>query len=226
MGLSIKEIAGMIDHTLLRPETTKEDIAGLCVEAKKYGFASVCVNPVHVRLCAGVLWGVSVKVGTVVGFPLGANASQVKSFEATVAVGEGANEVDMVINIGALKERDYDCVEEDIRSVVEATGSGVVVKVILETSLLTEEEKVVACQLAKKAGADFVKTSTGWGLGGARVEDVALMRRVVGEEMGVKAAGGIRDYDTALRMVAAGANRIGTSAGVKIVLRGDTDPKG
>ena len=208
----------MIDHTLLKPDATQDQIAQLCHEARKYSFASVCVNPTNVKLCAQLLKGSSVPVCTVVGFPLGATPTDVKVFETQQAIREGATEVDMVINVGALKSRDYELVERDIASVARAChADNAILKVIIEAALLTDEEKVVACQLAKVAGADFVKTSTGFGPGGAALEDVALMRRVVGPTMGVKAAGGIRTYEDAQKMIAAGASRIGASASVKII---------
>jgi len=208
----------MIDHTLLKPDATQDQIAQLCHEARKYGFASVCVNPTNVKLCAQLLKGSSVPVCTVVGFPLGATPTDVKVFETQQAIRDGATEVDMVINVGALKSRDYELVERDIASVARACHAGnAILKVIIEAALLTDEEKVVACQLAKVASADFVKTSTGFGPGGAALEDVALMRRVVGPTMGVKAAGGIRTYEDAQKMIAAGASRIGASASVKII---------
>jgi len=208
----------MIDHTLLRPEASQDQIAQLCFEARKHGFASVCVNPTHVRLCADLLKGSGVPVCTVIGFPLGATPTDVKVFEAQQAIRDGASELDMVINVGALKSRDYELVERDIASIARACHAGnAILKVIIEAALLTDEEKVVACQLAKVAGADFVKTSTGFGPGGATPEDVALMRRVVGPSIGVKAAGGIRTYADAQKMIAAGASRIGASASVKIL---------
>ncbi|MEW6716637.1 MAG: deoxyribose-phosphate aldolase [Chloroflexota bacterium] len=211
-------LASKIDHTMLKPDATQDQIAQLCYEARKYGFASVCINPTFVKLCADLLRGSKVKVCTVIGFPLGATPPEVKAFEAQKTIDDGATEIDMVINIGALKARDYTLVSRDIRGVVNTCHSrGAIVKVIIEATLLTEEEKVAACLLAKEAGADFVKTSTGFGPGGATVEDVALMRRVVGKEMGVKAAGGIKTVEDAQRMVRAGATRIGASAGVKIV---------
>ncbi len=216
-----EHIARMIDHTLLKPDATPDQIAQLCYEARKYGFASVCVNPIHVKLCAELLKNTPVKVCTVIGFPLGATAPDVKAFEAQKALDDGATEIDMVINIGALKANDYELVAQDIRGVVQvAHARGALVKVILETALLTREEKIAACLLAKEAGADFVKTSTGFGGGGATVEDVALMRKVVGPEMGVKASGGVRTFEDAQKMVEAGATRIGASAGVKIVQGG------
>jgi deoxyribose-phosphate aldolase len=211
-------LAGMIDHTLLKPDATQDQIAQLCFEARKYGFASVCVNPTWVELCATLLKGSSVKVCTVIGFPLGATAPEVKAFETGVALDHGATEIDMVINIGALKARDLELVARDIRSVVAtAHARGPIVKVIIEAALLTDEEKTIACLLSKEAGADFVKTSTGFASGGATAHDVALMRRAVGPEMGVKAAGGVRTYEDAESMIKAGATRIGASAGVKII---------
>src|SRR3990172_1020126 len=211
-------LASMIDHTLLKPDATLDQIAQLCYEARKYGFASVCVNPAHVRLCADLLKGTDVKVCTVIGFPLGASAPDVKAFETETALRDGATEIDMVINIGALKGRDFTLVSRDISGVVRlAHAAGALVKVIIETALLTEEEKVTAYLLAKEAGADYVKTSTGFSGGGATVADIALMRRVVGPEMGIKASGGVKDYADAKSLVEAGATRIGASAGVKIV---------
>ena len=207
-----------VDHTLLKPDATKDQIAQLCYEAKKYEFASVCVNPTHVKLSAELLKGSNVDVCTVIGFPLGASSPAVKAFETETALNDGATEIDMVINVGALKAKDFDLVAQDINGVVRmAHASGAIVKVIIETSLLDEDEKVTACLLSKEAGADFVKTSTGFSGGGATVEDIALMRKVVGPEMGVKASGGVRDYEDAKNMVQAGATRIGASAGVKIV---------
>jgi deoxyribose-phosphate aldolase len=211
-------VGKLIDHTLLKPDATPDQVAQLCYEARTYGFASVCVNPSYVKLCADLLKGTDVKVCTVIGFPLGASAPDVKAFETETALRDGATEIDMVINIGALKGRDFTLVARDISGVVHlAHAAGALVKVIIETSLLTEEEKITACLLAKEAGADFVKTSTGFSGGGATVADVALMRRVVGPEMGVKASGGVRDYADAKSLVEAGATRIGASAGVKIV---------
>ena len=213
------ELAQMIDHTLLKPEATPGQIDRLCAEARQYGFASVCVNPVHVARCAEALRGSAVKVCTVIGFPLGANTSAVKAFEAVKAIQDGAIELDMVINIGALKAGELAQVRQDIRQVVEAvSASAALVKVIIEACLLTDEEKVTACQLAKQAGADYVKTSTGFSTGGATPEDVTLMRRTVGPEIGVKAAGGVRTLADAQRMIEAGASRLGVSAGVKILL--------
>ena len=208
----------MIDHTLLKPEASQEEIAQLCYEARKYGFISVCVNPTYVKLCSQLLEGSGVLVCTVIGFPLGATSTEAKVFEAQQAVREGATEIDMVINVGAVKSRDYELVEQDIASVARVChASNAILKVIIEAALLTDEEKVIACQLAKVAEADFVKTSTGFGPGGATPEDVALMRKVVGPRMGVKAAGGIRTYADAQKMIEAGASRIGASASVKIL---------
>jgi deoxyribose-phosphate aldolase len=211
-------LSHMIDHTLLKPDATQDQIARLCYEARKHGFASVCVNPSYVKLCVDLLKDSDVLVCTVVGFPLGATSTEAKVFEAQKAVRDGATEVDMVINVGALKSRDYERVERDNASVARAVhAGGAILKVIIEAALLTDEEKVAACQLAKIAGADFVKTSTGFGPGGAKAEDVALMRRVVGPRIGVKASGGIRTYADAQKMIAAGASRIGASASVKII---------
>lgn len=211
-------LAHMIDHTILKPDATPDQIAQLCFEARKYEFASVCVNPTHVKLSAELLRGSPVKVTTVVGFPLGASSTAVKVYETETALRDGASEIDMVINIGALKGKDYDLVARDINAVVRmAHASGALVKVIIETALLTDEEKEIASLLAKEAGADFVKTSTGFSSGGATAEDVALIRRTVGPEMGIKAAGGVSSYEDAKRMIFAGATRIGASAGVKIV---------
>jgi deoxyribose-phosphate aldolase len=212
------DLAKTIDHTLLKPDATQDQIAQLCFEARKYGFASVCINPTWVELCAQLLKGSSVKVCTVIGFPLGATAPEVKAFETQTAIRQGASEIDMVINIGALKARDLELVAKDIRGVVTtAHVAGAIVKVIIEAVLLTDEEKTIACLLSKEAGADFVKTSTGFASGGATVHDVELMRKAVGPEMGVKAAGGVRTYEDAESMLKAGATRIGASAGVKII---------
>jgi deoxyribose-phosphate aldolase len=210
-------LASLIDHTLLKPDAARPDIEGLCREAAQFCFASVCVNPNWVPLCRDLLRGSGVKVCTVIGFPFGAHLPDVKAYEARRAVEQGAEEVDMVINIGALKSKDYALVELDIRGVVQAVGRDTVVKVILETSLLTRDEKIMGCSLSKAAGADYVKTSTGFAGGGATVEDVRLMRETVGPEIGVKASGGIRTKEDVEAMVAAGATRIGASAGVKIV---------
>ncbi len=212
------DLAKYIDHTLLRPDATLAEIEVLCDEALAFGFASVCINPTWVKVAAERLRGSAVKVCTVIGFPLGANTPDIKSMEARKALREGAREVDMVINIGALKSGDLELVRMDIEKVVDAAHeSGAICKVILETSLLTDEEKVVASALAKQAKADFVKTSTGFGGGGATVYDVALMRETVGPDMGVKASGGVRTLEDAEDMIAAGATRIGASAGVQIV---------
>lgn len=210
------ELAGLIDHTLLKPEATPDDLQKLCDEAKKYGFASVCVNSSNVARCRSFLGSSPVMVCAVVGFPLGAMAPGAKAFEAREAVRCGASEIDMVMNIGALKANDFDLVLEDISKVVTAARPAKV-KVILETGMLTDEQKVAACTLAKLAGAHFVKTSTGFGKGGATTKDISLMRRVVGPGMGVKASGGIHNQQEAEDMVAAGANRIGASASVAIV---------
>ncbi|WP_110931316.1 deoxyribose-phosphate aldolase [Paenibacillus bouchesdurhonensis] len=209
-------IAGMIDHTLLRSDATKEEIRKLAEEAKEYGFASVCVNPVWVAYAAEQLSGSEVKVCTVIGFPLGAATSKAKAYETADAINNGAAEIDMVINIGALKSRDEAAVLHDIKAVVDAAAGKALVKVIIETALLTDDEKVRACELAVLAGAHFVKTSTGFQGGGATAEDVALMRRTVGPNVGVKASGGVRSLDDVNKMVEAGATRIGASSGVQI----------
>src|SRR5881392_2139649 len=214
---SARDWASLIDHTLLKPEATDDDIKRLCEEAAKYRFASVCVNPTWVRVAACALQGSGVPVCTVIGFPLGATFPDVKAYEARRAIMDGAREVDMVINVGALKSGDDCLVEHDIRSVAEVAHEyGVTCKVIIETALLTDDEKVRACQAAKRAGADFVKTSTGFSKGGATVADIALMRRTVGSDLGVKASGGVKGLDDARAMVEAGATRIGASVGVKI----------
>ncbi|PFN07610.1 deoxyribose-phosphate aldolase [Bacillus cereus] len=209
--------AKLIDHTLLKPDTKKEAIVTLCEEAKKHDFASVCVNPTWVETAAELLKGTDVKVCTVIGFPLGANTPETKAFETQDAIAKGATEVDMVINIGALKDKNDELVERDVRAVVEVTKGKALVKIIIETCLLTEEEKIRACELSVKAGVDFVKTSTGFSTGGATVEDVALMRKTVGPKIGVKASGGVRNGQDMDAMVEAGATRIGTSAGVALV---------
>ena len=206
----------MIDHTLLKPEATKEMIENLCREAKEFDFKSVCVNPYWVSTAYEELRDSDVLVCTVVGFPLGATTKETKFFETDFAVQEGADEIDMVINVGALKSKQYDVVLEDIKSVVQA-ANGRTVKVIIETCLLTDEEKVKACELSKEAGANFVKTSTGFSTAGANIEDVELMRSIVGDALEVKASGGIRNLDTALKMIEAGATRLGVSAGVQIM---------
>jgi deoxyribose-phosphate aldolase len=218
-------VAKMIDHTLLKADATKEQIEVLCSEAKEYSFASVCVNPAWVSYASELLAGSEVDVCTVIGFPLGASTSAVKAFETKNAIENGATEVDMVINIGALKSGSSDLVEEDIRAVVEAAKGKALTKVIIETSLLTEDEKVLACELAVKAGTDYVKTSTGFSTGGATVEDIRLMRNTVGPEIGVKASGGVRSTEDAQQMIEAGATRIGASSGVAIVngLTSDSD---
>src|SRR5690625_116628 len=212
-----KQITRMIDHTLLKPESTKEQILQLCSEAKEYQFKTVCINPAWVSVAAEALQGTSVGVTTVIGFPLGATSTFTKVAETRDAIASGATEVDMVIHIGALKSEDDQYVLQDIQQVVRAANGQAIVKVIIETGLLTDEEKERACKLAKEAGANFVKTSTGFGPGQATVEDIRLMRAVVGSEMGVKASGGVRDTEAAKAMIAAGANRIGASAGIAIV---------
>ena len=217
-GGALAGVAGVIDHTLLKPDASQKEIDQLCREAAEFKFATVCVNPAWVSRCAANLRGSSVGVCSVVGFPLGATTGDVKAYETRRAIFDGAREIDMVINVGALKSGDLATVERDIEAVTTpCRDCGVVSKVIIEAALLTDEEKVTACTLAKAAGADFVKTSTGFGPGGATVADVALMRRVVGDDMGVKAAGGVRDLEGMKAMIAAGATRVGASAGVKIV---------
>jgi deoxyribose-phosphate aldolase len=221
------EVARYIDHTLLKPDASQDQIAQLCYEARKYGFAAVCINPTYVKLCSQLLKDSAVHVCTVVGFPLGATPPEVKAYEAQKAIDDGATEVDMVINVGALKSKDYALVERDIGTVARTShAGGAIVNVIIEAALLSDEEKVIACQLAKAAGADYVKTSTGFGPGGATVHDVDLMRRTVGPGMGVKAAGGIRSFEDAQAMIAAGATRIGASAGVKIVQQAQGTSRG
>lgn len=210
--------ASYIDHTLLKADATSEQVTQLCKEAKQYHFASVCVNPTHVKRCAQLLAGTDVKVCSVIGFPLGASLPETKAFETQKAIEDGAVEIDMVINIGALKDRNLELVARDILAVVQTVrASNRLLKVIIETALLTDEEKQIACLLAKEAGADYVKTSTGFSTAGATVEDVALMRRTVGPLMGVKAAGGVRTVEDLENMVKAGATRIGASAGVRII---------
>jgi len=212
------DLARYIDHTLLKPEASPAQIAQLCQEASQYRFAAVCVNPANVRQCRQLLQGSTVVVCSVVGFPLGATLSQVKAYETQLVIQDGASEVDMVINIGALKAGDHEFVQRDITAVARiCQDNQALLKVIIEAALLTDDEKVKACQLAVAAGAGFVKTSTGFGPGGATVHDVALMRRTVGPNVGVKAAGGIRSYQDALAMINAGATRLGTSAGVRIM---------
>lgn len=207
----------LIDHTALKPNTNKKSILKLIAEAKTYDFASVCVNPCWVALAHQELKNTDVKVCTVIGFPLGANTTEVKVFETKDAIEKGAQEIDMVINIAMLKDKEYDYVENEIHQIVEAAKDKAIVKVIIETCLLTDEEKIKACELSQKAGADFVKTSTGFSTGGATVHDIVLMRKTVGAEMGVKASGGVHTHEEALAMVEAGATRIGASAGVKLL---------
>lgn len=211
------QLAKMIDHTLLKPEATYEQIAKLCREALECGFASVCINPCYVDYAYGLLKGSNVKVCTVVGFPLGAASSETKAFEAMQAVNKGASEIDMVMNIGYLKSGKYEYVEEDIKILVDKISKMAIVKVIIETCLLSDEEKVIACRLVEKAGADYVKTSTGFNGSGATVEDVKLMHNVVSPKLKIKASGGIKTYEDAVRIVSAGASRIGASASVKII---------
>jgi deoxyribose-phosphate aldolase len=221
------QIARMIDHTLLKPDATVDEIENLCMEAKKYSFASVCINPGFVKLCANYLKNTDVKVCTVIGFPLGATTTETKRFEAEQALENGAQEIDMVINIGMLKSKNYDYVFNDINQIVLcAKKNNAVCKVIIETALLTDREKIIACVLSKKAKADFVKTSTGFSKGGATAGDVALMRYVVGSAVGVKASGGIRSRKDAEEMIESGADRIGASASVKIVKGDEPDAKG
>lgn len=213
------KLNGYIDHTLLKPEATEEQVIKICDEAKKYEFASVCVNTYYTSLVSKQLEGANTKTCVVIGFPLGATTKEVKAFETKQAIENGAQEVDMVINVGALKDKKYDEVRDDIKSVVEVAKDKALVKVILETCLLTKDEIVKACKLSKEAGADFVKTSTGFSTGGATVEDIKLMRETVGKEIGVKASGGVRTTEDAEAFIAAGANRIGASASIAIVNR-------
>ncbi len=215
-----EQLAKLIDHTILKPTATKTDIRRLCDEAKKYGFWSVCVNPTYVSLATTILKKTPVKVCSVTGFPLGANTPEVKALEAEKAIIDGASEIDMVLNIGALKSHEDELVKRDIREVVGRAKSQreTVVKVIIECGLLTEDEKIFACKLVKESGADFVKTSTGFNAPGANVHDVKLIRNVVGSDLGIKASGGIRTYRDAIKLIEAGANRIGTSSGVAIIL--------
>lgn len=212
-------IASIIDHTILKPETTPDDVKKICREAVENKFASVCVNSCYTKLVASEVKGSGVKVCTVVGFPLGSMSSESKAFETSKAIEDGANEIDMVINIGMLKACDYEYVKKDILSVVNAAKGRALVKVIIETCLLTDEEKVAACTIAKAAGADFVKTSTGFSKWGAKVEDVKLMRDTVGTEIGVKASGGVHGFEDAVNMIEAGATRIGASSSLKIIGR-------
>lgn len=213
----MENVAQYIDHTILNADAKKEEIERICLEAKEYNFKTVCIQPYWVPFAKELLEGTEVGITTVIGFPLGANATEIKVAEAELAVQQGAADVDMVINIGALKDEDYDTVFEDIKAVVDAVAGKAIVKVIIETSLLSKAEKIRASELAKKAKADFVKTSTGFSTGGATLEDVKLMRATVGPEMGVKASGGVRSYEDAVAMVEAGATRIGASSGIAIV---------
>lgn len=210
-------IAKYIDHTILKPEATAEEVKKLCKEAREYNFASVCVNGCYAKLVSTELAGTEVKTCVVVGFPLGAMTKEAKAFETTQAIENGATEIDMVINVGALKEKNYALLKEDIEAVVKAATGKAIVKVIIETCLLTDEEKVKACEISKEAKADFVKTSTGFSTSGATKEDIALMRKTVGENIGVKASGGVRDFKAAMDMINAGASRIGASASISIV---------
>ena len=217
LDLSPKAMAKYIDHTILKPDASLAQVKKVCDEAKEYNFASVCVNTGYVKFVAEQLAGTDVKPCVVVGFPLGACTTEAKAFEAKDAIEKGAKEVDMVINIGAIKSNDWELVEKDIAALVDTCKGKALLKVILETCLLTDDEKVKACQICKKVGADFVKTSTGFSTGGATVEDVKLMRETVGPEMGVKASGGVRTYEDAVAMIKAGASRLGASSGVAIV---------
>ena len=222
--LSAAETAAAIDHTVLKADATEAQVIKLCQEAQEYSFAAVCVNASYVALCHELLQGTEVEIAAVVGFPLGATLSEVKAYEAQRAIAAGASEIDMVIHVGALKDRKYEQVLRDIQVVVQAChAKGAVLKVIIEAAMLTDAEKVAACYLSQQAGADFVKTSTGFGPGGAKLEDVALMRLTIGPEMGLKAAGGIRTYKDALAMIAAGATRIGASAGIRILQEARTE---
>lgn len=217
-NLSVKDLAGMIDHTFLKPFGTAADIEKLCAEADKYGFAMVAINPAEVTTCASLLKDSPVRVGAAIGFPLGQTTTECKAFETRDAIEKGATEIDTVINIRALQKGQLDIVRREIEDMVSiCRPAGVICKVILETCYLTDEEKETVCRISKEAGVDFVKTSTGFGTGGATVHDVALMRRVVGPDIGVKASGGVRDLESALAMIKAGATRIGTSSGVSIV---------
>jgi len=218
-----QNIANMIDHTVLKAFSSKEDVIKVCKEAKEHGFFSVCINPTHIELAKQELQGSKVKVCTVIGFPLGANTSEVKAFETKDSIAKGAHEVDMVINIGALKDKNYDLVYKDIKAVVDAANKEALVKVIIETCYLTDEEKKIACELSVKAGADYVKTSTGFGTGGSTPEDIKLMRDVVGPNVGVKASGGVRTTEDAIKVIDAGASRIGASASISIATGEKTD---
>lgn len=213
----MNDMAKYIDHTILNADATEKDIQRICIEAKEYNFKTVCINPGWVDYAAHLLKGTDVGITTVIGFPLGANTSEIKAAEAKQAVEKGVSDVDMVINIGALKNEDYTTVLNDIKAVVDAVDGKAIVKVIIETSLLNKTEKIRACELAKQAGADFVKTSTGFSTGGATLDDVKLMRATVGPKMGVKASGGVRSYEDAVAMIEAGATRIGASSGIAIV---------
>ena len=214
-----------IDHTILKPEATVEGVKKICKEAIEYGFASVCINPFYTKLVSEELKGTDIKTCVVIGFPLGANTKEVKAFEANQAIELGAQEVDMVINVGALKDKNYEVVREDIEAVVKVVAKRALVKVIIETCLLTDEEKIKACEISKAAEVDFVKTSTGFSTAGATSHDVALMRKTVGEKIGVKASGGIRDYAKAVEMVKAGASRLGVSASIAIVNSSNETPE-
>jgi deoxyribose-phosphate aldolase len=216
-------LAKYIDHTILKPNVLKADVVKVCDEAKEHGFFSVCVNPYYVKLVADELKGSDVKVTSVIGFPLGSNTSEIKALETKRSIADGANEIDMVINVSALKDKEYEYVLNDIKTVVDALEGKAILKVILETCLLTEEEKIKGCELSVEAGAHFVKTSTGFSTGGATVEDIALMRKVVGPEIGVKASGGVRDAEGAKAVIDAGATRIGASSSVLIVTGGKSD---
>lgn len=211
-----KELSKYFDHTILKPEATQADVVKICDEAKEFGFFSVCVNPVHIPLVAAELKGAGVKICSVVGFPLGANSSEIKAAETKLVIEQGADEIDMVINVGALKEDNLSFVEKDIKAVVKA-ANGCIVKVIIETCLLNDDQKIKACQASKNAGAHFVKTSTGFSTGGATTEDVVLMKKTVGDQLKVKASGGIKTFDDAINMINVGADRIGASAGVEII---------
>lgn len=211
------ELARMIDHTVLKADTKEEKIEEICKEALQYNFASVCINPCNIESAAKLLKGSEVKVCTVIGFPLGANTTAAKAFETKDAIEKGASEVDMVINIGKIRDKDYDYVKKDIEAVVKEAKGKALTKVIIETCLLTDEEKIMACKLAKEAGADFVKTSTGFSTGGATVADIKIMREAVGENLGVKASGGVRTYEDSIAIINAGATRIGASASIDII---------
>lgn len=216
MGFNKESLAKMIDHTILKADATKDEVTKICIEALEYNFASVCINPSWVKLASEILKGSDVKVCTVIGFPLGATSTNSKKFEVEESIKDGATEIDMVINIGRLKDRDLDYVLDDIKAVVDVSFGKAVTKVIIETCLLTDEEKIMACEIAKKAGADFVKTSTGFSIGGATKEDIKLMRDTVGTKMGVKASGGVRTLKDSLDMIENGATRIGASASIAI----------